>query len=82
MNKEHSSRRYTTRDEVREAYGKLASRSREADLPADINQAAAWLNLSPRTIRQWIYDGKLNATNCPVGWRIKWSDLERLQDLS
>ena len=75
-------RPYRSRDEVREAYGKLASRSREAGLPADINQAAAWLNLSPRTIRQWIYDGKLNATNCPVGWRIKWSDLERLQELT
>ena len=74
--------RYVSRAEVREMYGKLATSSREAGLPADVNQAAAWLNKSPRTVRQWISQGRLNATYCAVGWRIKWSDLERLQELT
>jgi len=41
-------------------------------------QAAEYLQLSERTIRQWIKDKKLPASKPGKAWRIKKSDIEKL----
>lgn len=39
-------------------------------------QAAKYLNVTRRTIYQWISEGELPATKVGRGWRIKESDLQ------
>jgi excisionase family DNA binding protein len=41
-------------------------------------QAAEYLQLSERTIRQWIKDKKLPASKYGKAWRIKKADIDKL----
>ena len=41
-------------------------------------QTAKYLQLSERTIRQWIKDKKLPASKPGKAWRIKKSDIDKL----
>ena len=41
-------------------------------------QTAEYLQLSERTIRQWIKDKKIPASKLGKGWRIKKSDVDKL----
>ena len=50
-----------------------------------VKQAAELMQLQPRTIRQWIYDGKIKAVNIGTGdtgtrYRILKTELERFVD--
>ena len=50
------------------------------DEPLSVREAAKYLKLSAKTIRNWIKDGKLLAKQCNgVGYRIQKRDLERIQ---
>jgi len=50
------------------------------DEPLTVQGAAGYLKVSTRTIRNWIKDGKLAATQLNgAGYRIQKRDLERIQ---
>ena len=53
-----------------------------ADLETDeyltIAEIAAELKLSPKTIRQWIVKGELEAARAGHSWRVRRSDLRRM----
>lgn len=45
-----------------------------------IEEVAEILNFKIRTIRQWIYDGKMNAVKVNHEWRIPENEVERIRD--
>lgn len=45
-----------------------------------IEQVAEILNFKIRTIRQWIYDGKMNAVKVNHEWRIPKEEVERIRE--
>ena len=50
------------------------------DEPLTVQAAAGYLKVSPRTIRNWIKDGKLPAKQFNgAGYRIQKRDLEQIQ---
>mgnify|MGYP003653727185 CR=1 FL=1 len=64
--------------EIREQYLEQAGRAKAAGAPVDINEASAWIHKTPRTLRRWIKEGKVEATKLAGRWVVAWSELNRL----
>ena len=43
-----------------------------------VQEVAEYLKLSRSTVWRWCQQGKLNAVKLGRGWRIRWSDVNKL----
>ena len=66
------------RAEIRAQYLEQAGKAKAAGAPVDVNEAAAWMNKTPRTLRRMIKDGRVKATKLSGRWFVSWDELNRL----